>query len=507
MASPHARPTRSSSVARSLANAAAALRAQVQNGAATQVTEREFSATSQVLNNETATVIPVFDARHSSEQRTTDFYEREILFNELRERQLDKKITREYFVPKMNHFERLRDDEMYSTRRDTSNYGQHLNKDSHMIEKRTTFSTQIPQNDQIYRTSDNFAHQHHSRSVSPRDLPVSLHHFNAKEQTDWSSLSTGKSNLNQTSSSSKTQSTDNEDDVDGEVERKNLKRVRYLREIDRHNIIKRIENGEKQAALAREFGVTRAAICHIKKNRLEILSRYNSMVKSAQESESSFGPPGVEKMVHQVRATSVLLLLTILRDNRSSGATFRRVAGRLIMIVLEEALAGLCAENVEVKTDNGHMYQGLELRQNFCGVAIGAEGSPFLVLFHQMEPDAPQGSIHVQSGTGKQGQRVWRLEHMDLPADITQHKVLLFSSSCSSGNTECKAIEALCGLGCDEQSISLVVLLVASDGIVHISNRFPHVKIITGGIDNNVNSQTDMIVNGFGDFVTRYNSI
>ncbi|CEG47858.1 hypothetical protein F444_02361 [Plasmopara halstedii] len=432
MASPHARPTRSSSVARSLANAAAALRAQVQNGAATQVTEREFSATSQVLNNETATVIPVFDARHSSEQRTTDFYEREILFNELRERQLDKKITREYFVPKMNHFERLRDDEMYSTRRDTSNYGQHLNKDSHMIEKRTTFSTQIPQNDQIYRTSDNFAHQHHSRSVSPRDLP---------------------------------------------------------------------------AALAREFGVTRAAICHIKKNRLEILSRYNSMVKSAQESESSFGPPGVEKMVHQVRATSVLLLLTILRDNRSSGATFRRVAGRLIMIVLEEALAGLCAENVEVKTDNGHMYQGLELRQNFCGVAIGAEGSPFLVLFHQMEPDAPQGSIHVQSGTGKQGQRVWRLEHMDLPADITQHKVLLFSSSCSSGNTECKAIEALCGLGCDEQSISLVVLLVASDGIVHISNRFPHVKIITGGIDNNVNSQTDMIVNGFGDFVTRYNSI
>ncbi|KAE8958177.1 hypothetical protein PF011_g30875, partial [Phytophthora fragariae] len=36
------------------------------------------------------------------------------------------------------------------------------------------------------------------------------------------------------------------------------------------------ENGEKQAALAREYGVTRAAICHIKKNhRDEIITRYD----------------------------------------------------------------------------------------------------------------------------------------------------------------------------------------------------------------------------------------
>jgi DNA-binding XRE family transcriptional regulator len=84
---------------------------------------------------------------------------------------------------------------------------------------------------------------------------------------------------------------DNDDDADAEAavveddagKKKQKKRVRYLRDTDRRNIIKRIENGEKQAALAREFGVTRAAICHIKKNRFEILSRYNLLVKSAQE--------------------------------------------------------------------------------------------------------------------------------------------------------------------------------------------------------------------------------
>jgi DNA-binding XRE family transcriptional regulator len=74
-----------------------------------------------------------------------------------------------------------------------------------------------------------------------------------------------------------------EDDAAGEVLVPAKKRQRYLRDVDRHSIVRRIENGEKQATLAREFGVTRAAICHIKKNREEIVSRYESLVQSAKE--------------------------------------------------------------------------------------------------------------------------------------------------------------------------------------------------------------------------------
>ncbi|KAE9042367.1 hypothetical protein PR002_g3953 [Phytophthora rubi] len=298
-----------------------------------------------------------------------------------------------------------------------------------------------------------------------------------------------------------------EDDTPGE-DKKPKKRVRYLRDTDRRNIIKRIENGEKQAALAREFGVTRTAICHIKKNRFEILSRYEMLVKSAQEmdrAEIFVGPSGVDMMVHEVRANSVLLLMTMLRDNRSNGATFRRVAGRLIMILLEEALAVLGTESVEVRTGTGHLYRCLERKHQYCGIAIGAEGFPFLVLFHQMEPEAPQGSIHVTKAVDRRGQRAWLLDHMDLPANIVHHRVLLFSATCSTGDAECKAIEALCSVGCDERTISLVVILIAGDGIVKISNRFPHVKIITSGVDDKVDPHTDGIIPGFGDFVSRYN--
>ncbi|GMF65415.1 unnamed protein product [Phytophthora lilii] len=55
--------------------------------------------------------------------------------------------------------------------------------------------------------------------------------------------------------------------------KKQRKRPHYLSHEDRCQIIECIAGGEQQAALAREFGVTRAAVCHIQKHRFEILAR------------------------------------------------------------------------------------------------------------------------------------------------------------------------------------------------------------------------------------------
>ncbi|KAG6599629.1 Uracil phosphoribosyltransferase [Phytophthora cinnamomi] len=51
------------------------------------------------------------------------------------------------------------------------------------------------------------------------------------------------------------------------------KTSRYLREIDRRRILLRIAQGEKQSALAKEYHVSRAAICNLNKHRAEVLSR------------------------------------------------------------------------------------------------------------------------------------------------------------------------------------------------------------------------------------------
>ncbi|KAE9029523.1 hypothetical protein PF005_g1569 [Phytophthora fragariae] len=297
---------------------------------------------------------------------------------------------------------------------------------------------------------------------------------------------------------------ENEGNAGNAPHKKPKKRVRYLRDTERHNIIKPIENGEKQAALAREYGVTRAAICHIKKNRDEIITRYDLLVKQAQEidrAENVSDQPGEEGAVWEISSSSALLLMTTLRDYRTSPAAFRRAAGRLIMLLLEEALATISARTIEMTTTTGYPTYGLERTDDVCGVAVGAEGFPFLVLFHQMEPDAPQGSIDV----GPDGHNGWRLEHMDLPSDITRYRVLLFSSTVNTGGGECKAIEALCSLGVEESRITLVIILCSADSLVTICNRFPDVRIVTSAIDSEVDPETQAIIPGMGDFVARYN--
>ncbi|CEG45234.1 hypothetical protein PHYSODRAFT_344412 [Plasmopara halstedii] len=52
-----------------------------------------------------------------------------------------------------------------------------------------------------------------------------------------------------------------------------FKTSRYLREIDRREILIRLAYGEKQSALAKEYHVSRAAICNLNKHRHEVLAR------------------------------------------------------------------------------------------------------------------------------------------------------------------------------------------------------------------------------------------
>ncbi|KAK1943349.1 Leucine-rich repeat-containing protein 51 [Phytophthora citrophthora] len=170
-----------------------------------------------------------------------------------------------------------------------------------------------------------------------------------------------------------------------------------------------------------------------------------------------------------------------------------------------EAIAVTNTRAVEMTTATGHTTHGLQKTGALCGVAMSSEGFPFLVLFRQMEPDAAYGSINVDLETDLQDESIWRLEHLDLPNNITQFRILLFSSTVNTGGAECKAIEALCGLGVQEDHITLVFILCSTDSLTTICNRFPRVRIITGAIDNEIDPQTQEIIPGLGDFIAMDN--
>ncbi|KAG7388309.1 hypothetical protein PHYBOEH_007901 [Phytophthora boehmeriae] len=85
-------------------------------------------------------------------------------------------------------------------------------------------------------------------------------------------------------SSSEDGSTPTTDAADSTAPRRE-RTSRYLSDNDRREIIMRIDNGEKQVTLAREFSVSRAAICNLYKNREEVLARFKKS-RSADTSPS-----------------------------------------------------------------------------------------------------------------------------------------------------------------------------------------------------------------------------
>lgn len=290
----------------------------------------------------------------------------------------------------------------------------------------------------------------------------------------------------------------------GTTTKKQRKRPHYLSHEDRCQIIERIAGGEQQAALAREFGVTRAAVCHIQKHRFEILARPVAG-QTGDEDASTRGPSRDQSLVHELRTPSVLALLTTLRDRRTDAVAFRRAAGRVIMILIEDVLGRLDARSVEIRTMSGQLTTGIERRHEVCGVKLGDEGYPFSVLFHQIEVNAAEGFVNLDTVRDRSGRRAWRLDRMDLPANIASCKILLFTATCGDGERECKAIEALCGVNALEKDMTLVTIVCASDGVAAICSRFPQVRIVTGAIDRCIDPVSEAIVPGIGDFVARYN--
>ncbi|KAJ8576503.1 hypothetical protein ON010_g2707 [Phytophthora cinnamomi] len=236
-------------------------------------------------------------------------------------------------------------------------------------------------------------------------------------------------------------------------EKKPRKRPNYLQHDDRRIIIERVARGEPQAALAREFGVTRAAVCQMYKKREKILARSGGSrtiqgpraPTVAPQADAARKPdvkraPGAGKLTDapltiQGHSKKVKLLVTTLRDPRTSPTAFRRTAARLTFILIEAALASYDSPERGSAGRDGPGVQHVE----FCAITLGDESASFLTAFGQVDPDAPTGQIHVNA-VQVNGSTSWKLHYLDVPDNITHVEVLLFSTS-GNGGAESKAIE------------------------------------------------------------------
>ncbi|TMW61747.1 hypothetical protein Poli38472_010810 [Pythium oligandrum] len=315
------------------------------------------------------------------------------------------------------------------------------------------------------------------------------------------------------------------------------KNSRYLREMDRRAILARLANGEKQATLAKEYQVSRAAICNLNKHRDEVMSRTDEnplakhpkkrkarMLAASKDDESAEahstdpatgssltlngGPTSGIVTVHEVKSRAVQLLLTTLRHPSTSLQEFRRCSERMIRLVMEEALAVVPAKPVEVFLNDVVKVDGVGISHPPCAISLEPQYCPMMDMFHLIEPEQPTGYARIDNaasptspvsdtsseassvpGTPSANVSVGLLD-AHLPTTLAFHNVFLLDVVAASGEVICATLQQLKTRGAVESMLHVVALFVSSEVVAMVQCKFPGVKIITAQIDSSINKKT-----------------
>ncbi|CEG36255.1 Predicted uracil phosphoribosyltransferase [Plasmopara halstedii] len=288
-----------------------------------------------------------------------------------------------------------------------------------------------------------------------------------------------------------------------------VKSSRYLREMDRRVILSRIEQGEKQSALAKEYQVSRAAICNLNKHRDEVLSRKdgNPLAKHPKKPRLKTGGRKSGKHewqehqedvkdqhlgVYAVESRAVVLLLTSLRKKQATVNEFRRSSDRLIRIVLEEALAFVPVKAVEIFLPNHSKSDGVALEHPPCAISMESAGSPMLELFHLIEPDQPTGYMTFTDMT-LQSMETQLCGHR-LPTSLNYHNVFLLDHVLTSPHLVMNVVRRLQEHGAVVPMITFVALLATREAVTTLHGMFPMLNIVVAQVEDGRTMATDMIL-------------
>ena len=160
----------------------------------------------------------------------------------------------------------------------------------------------------------------------------------------------------------------------------------------------------------------------------------------------------VSKNVILLPQTNQLIgLYSIIRDQRTKRGDFVFYSDRIIRLLVEEGLNQLPVEEAIIKCHGGYEYKGAKFLGKICGVSIVRAGESML----------------------------------------------------ATGGSAMMAVEVLLARGVKMDRILFLNLLAAPEGIKAFQDKYPDVKIITGGIDEKLD-ENKYIVPGLGDFGDRY---
>lgn len=191
---------------------------------------------------------------------------------------------------------------------------------------------------------------------------------------------------------------------------------------------------------------------------------------------------------------------SIIRDRSTKRTDFVFYSDRIIRLLVEEGLNQLPVEPVKIETPTNMNYDGVKFLGKICGVSIVRAGESMEQGLRDCCRSVRIGKILIQRD---EETALPKLFYSKLPDDISDRYVFLLDPMLATGGSAMMAAQVLLDRGVQQDRIFFLNLLASPEGIKAFNEKYPQIKIITGGIDEKLD-ESKYIVPGLGDFGDRY---
>ena len=197
--------------------------------------------------------------------------------------------------------------------------------------------------------------------------------------------------------------------------------------------------------------------------------------------------------VVEVKHPLVQHKLGMLRDRETPTQRFRQLVNELTLLLTYEATKELATEEVAVETplERTTVQRISGKKVAVCPILRAGLGMLDGVL--SLISGARVGFI----GLYRNEDTLEPVEYyVKLPADIAQRDVILLDPMLATGNSTAAAVQIVKDAGA--QSVRLIALIAAPEGIERLVDAHPDVAIVVAGIDRALN-ELGYILPGLGD--------
>jgi uracil phosphoribosyltransferase len=185
--------------------------------------------------------------------------------------------------------------------------------------------------------------------------------------------------------------------------------------------------------------------------------------------------------------------LGLLRDASTPTQMFRQLVNEVTLLLTYEATKDLATEEVEIATPLEHTAVQRISGKKVAVCPILRAGVGMLDGVLSLIPGARVGFI----GLYRNEDTLEPVEYyVKLPADIADRDVIILDPMLATGNSTAAAVGTVKAAGA--QSVRLIAIIAAPEGIDRLHGEHPDVAIVVAAIDRGLNEK-GYILPGLGD--------